>query len=69
MRTLDLTLSRIGERLQRDGEATVQTPMPWHFLELLCQLDEKEEALADEANDRAREQSSREREPPVKLER
>ena len=69
MRTLDLTLSRIGERLQRDGEATVQTPMPWRFLEALCQLDEKEEALADEANDRAREQSSRESEPRVEPER
>ena len=69
MRTLDLTLSRIGERLQWDGEATVQTPMPWRFLELLCQLDEKEEALADEAKDRAREQSSRESEPRIKPER
>jgi hypothetical protein len=61
MRTLDPTLRQISERLQRAGEETVQTPMPWLFLELLCQLDEKEEALANEANDRAREQQPRER--------
>jgi hypothetical protein len=46
MRTLDPTLLHIGERLQKEGERTVQKPMPWLFLELLCQLDEKEEAAA-----------------------
>ena len=55
MRTLDPCLSQIGEGLHRAGEATVQTPMPWHFLELLCQLDEKEEADASAADDAARE--------------
>ena len=45
MRTeIDLTLRRLGEGLQRAGEETVQKPLPWRFLELLCQLDEKEEA-------------------------
>lgn len=68
MRTLDPTLRQIGERLQRAGEETVQTPMPWLFLELLCQLDEKEKALANEANDRAREQRSRESAPRVRPE-
>ena len=58
MRTLDPTLSHLGEKLQKAGEATVQTPMPWHFMELLCQLDEKEEALANGANNRAREKPS-----------
>jgi hypothetical protein len=62
-------LSQIGKGLQTEGVATVRTLMPWHFLELLCQLDEKEEALADEAQDSAREQSSRESEPRVKRER
>lgn len=68
MRTLDPTLRQIGERLQRAGEETVQTPMPWHFLELLCQLDEKEEALANEATDRAREQRRRKSAPRVRPE-
>lgn len=48
---IDLTLRRIGERLQKAGEDIVQTPMPWTFLDLLCQLDDKEEALADKADD------------------
>jgi hypothetical protein len=69
MRTLDQTLSQIGKGLQREGEATVQTPMPWHFLELLCQLDEKEEALANEASDKAREQRNGEDAPVVRPER
>ena len=51
MRTLDLTLSQIGERLQWAGEGMVQTPMPWLFLELLCQLDEKEEAIVNGDDD------------------
>lgn len=69
MRTLDPTLRQMGERLQRAGEETVETPMPWHFLELLCQLDEKEEALAIEAIDRARDQRSREQAPGDRPER
>ena len=45
MRTeIDLTLRRLGE-------ATVQKPLPWRFLELLCQLDEKEEAVGTKAAD------------------
>ena len=55
MRTLDPSLRQIGEGLQMAGEGTVQTPMPWHFLELLCQLDEKEKAIGNEADDRTRE--------------
>jgi hypothetical protein len=52
MHTLNPTLSQIGKGLHTEGEATVKTPMPWNFLELLCQLDEKEEALAsDEAEE------------------
>jgi hypothetical protein len=47
---IDLSLRRIGERLQKDGEDTVQTPMPWTFLDLLCQLDEREETLADQTD-------------------
>ena len=43
---LDLTLRRLGEGLQRPGEATVQKPLPWRFLELLRQLDEREEAVS-----------------------
>ena len=52
---IDLTLRRIGEGLQRAGEDTVQTPMPWLFLELLCQLDEKEEELGSKAQEATRE--------------
>ena len=52
---IDPSLRRIGERLQKDGEDTVQTPMPWTFLDLLCKLDEKEEALGDKADDSTRE--------------
>jgi hypothetical protein len=34
--------------------------MPWHFLELLCQLDEKEEALAsDEAEEQRNSEEAR----------
>jgi hypothetical protein len=44
-------LALAGERLQREGERTVQKPMPWLFLELLCQLDEKEEAVATKVDD------------------
>ncbi len=69
MRTLGRTLAQIGERLQREGVETVQTLMPWHFLELLCQLDEKEEALANEADERAREQRNGEDAPVVRPER
>jgi hypothetical protein len=43
---LSPTLRHIGEELQRAGEDTVQTPMPWRFLDLLCRLDEVEEAAA-----------------------
>ena len=39
---IDPTLRCLGEGLQKAGEATVQKPLPWRFLELLCQLDEKE---------------------------
>ena len=52
---IDLSLRRIGEGLQKDGEDTVQTPMPWTFLDLLCKLDEKEEALGEKADDMTRE--------------
>ena len=38
---IDLSLRTIGERLKEDGENTVQTPMPWTFLDLLCKLDER----------------------------
>jgi hypothetical protein len=69
MQTLDATLRQIGERLQKAGEETVQTPMPWQFLELLCQIDEKEEALANDTNDRAWEQRCRESAPRVRPER
>ena len=55
MRTLDPTLRQIGEGLQMAGEATVQTLMPWHFLELLCQLDEKEEAIVNDDDHRTQE--------------
>ena len=41
----DPTLRHIGEKLQKVGEATVQQPLPWRFLDLLCQLDEREDAL------------------------
>lgn len=68
MRTLDPTLRQMGERLQKAGEETVQTPMPWQFLELLCQIDEKEEALANEINDGAREERCRESAPRVRPE-
>jgi hypothetical protein len=62
MRTLDPTLFQIGDRLQREGERTVQKPMPWRFLDLLCQLDEKEEVLAAEkAGKRGRLRRSRNR--------
>ncbi|MFM9848892.1 MAG: hypothetical protein ACKVP3_17210 [Hyphomicrobiaceae bacterium] len=61
-------MRQIGEQLQRAGQETVQTPMPWLFLELLCQLDEKEEARANEANERAREQRRRESAPRVRAE-
>ena len=55
MRTeIDLTLRRLGEGLQTAGEATVQQPLPWRFLELLCQLDEKEEAVGTKAADMTR---------------
>jgi hypothetical protein len=66
MRILDPTLRQIGKRLQTEGEATVQTPMPWDFLELLCQLDEKEEALANEASDKAEEERNSESAPVVR---
>ena len=55
MRTLDPTLRQIGKGLQMAEEATVQTPMPWHFLELLCQLDEKEETIVNDDDDRTQE--------------
>ena len=59
MRTpINLTLQTIGEGLKKDGEDTVQTPMPWTFLDLLCQLDEKEEALVSRADDTTREHRS-----------
>ena len=48
---IDLSLRRIGEGLKKDGEDMVQTPMPWTFLDLLCQLDEKEEALVSRADE------------------
>ena len=48
---IDLSLRRIGEGLQKDGEDTVQTPMPWTFLDLLCTLDEKEEAAGNKADE------------------
>ena len=55
MRTeIDLTLRRLGEGLQRAGEATVQKPLPWRFLDLLCQLDEKEEEVGTKAADMTR---------------
>ena len=52
---IDLSLRTIGEGLKEDGEDIVQTPMPWTFLDLLCKLDEKEEALGDKADDPTRE--------------
>ena len=55
MRTpIDPTLRYIGEKLQKVGEATVQKRLPWHFLDLLCQLDEKEEAVGTKAADMTR---------------
>ena len=55
MRTaLDLTLRRLGEGLQRAGEETVQMPLPRRLLELLRQLDEKEEAVGTKAADMTR---------------
>ena len=39
----DPTLRQLGEKLHQVGEATVQQPLPWRFLDLLCQIDEKEE--------------------------
>ena len=55
MRTeIDMTLRRLGEGLKRVGEETVQKPLPWRFLELLCQLDEKEEAVGTNAADMTR---------------
>ena len=55
MRTeIDMTLRRLGEGLKRVGEETVQKPLPWRFLELLCQLDEKEEAVGTKAADMTR---------------
>ena len=60
MRTpINLTLRTIGEGLKKDGEATVQTPMPWTFLDLLCQLDEKEDAAEGNLADATVEQSSK----------
>ena len=52
---IDPSLRRIGEKLKKDGEDTVQTPMPWTFIDLLCKLDEKEEVLGDKADDTRRE--------------
>ncbi len=46
MRILDPALSAIGERLRKARATIAQKPMPWRFLDLLCQLDEKEEAEA-----------------------
>ena len=55
MRTeIDLTLRRLGEGLQRMNEATVQKPLPWRFLDLLCQLDDKEEAVRGKGADMTR---------------
>ncbi len=60
MRTeIDLTLRRLSEGLQRAGEATVQKPLPWRLLELLCQLDEKEEAIATKGADVSRAEHNR----------
>jgi hypothetical protein len=42
---LNPTLRHIGKELQKVGETTVRQPLPWRFLDLLCQLDEKEDAL------------------------
>jgi hypothetical protein len=55
MRTLNPTLLHIGERLRTEGERTLQTAMPWRFLDLLCQLEETEEAAASNADDAERE--------------
>jgi hypothetical protein len=49
---LNPTLRHIGERLQREGEDTVQTPLPWAFLDRLCRLDEVEEAAARATGDK-----------------
>ena len=38
----ETTLRHIGEKLQKVGEATVREPLPWRFIDLLCQLDERE---------------------------
>ena len=52
MRTpIDPKLRHIGEKLQKVREETVQKPMPWRFLDLLCQLDEKEEAVGPNVAD------------------
>ena len=47
----DPTLRHIGEKLQKVGEATVRQPLPWRFLDLLCQLDEREDALRQRERD------------------
>ena len=55
MRTeIDLTLRRLGEGLKRVAEETVQKPLPWRFLDLLCRLDEKEAAEGTKAADMTR---------------
>ncbi len=51
---IDPTLRCLGKGLQKAGEATVQEPLPWRFLELLSQLDEKEEAVGTKAADATR---------------
>ena len=49
----ETTLRHIGEKLQKVGEATVRQPLPWRFIDLLCQLDEREETMRSNAADRA----------------
>jgi hypothetical protein len=48
----ETTLRHIGEKLQKDGDATVRQPLPWRFIDLLCQLDEREETMRSNAADR-----------------
>ena len=48
----ETTLRHIGEKLQKDGDATVRQALPWRFIDLLCQLDEREETMRSNAADR-----------------
>ena len=49
MRTpISLTLRTIGEGLKKDGEDTVQTPMPWTFLDCSASSTRRKKRLSAE---------------------